>query len=252
MLVPHLKDASFTPKLIMSLAVSDLLSLIFLPVWIYALLNGWIFGQDLCKFFSYVVYWSLYSSVLCVTLMSVQRYLQVLYPQRWAKLGRLGENGLICGIWTLSGILGSYALIYRTAGQIKNEMQCYPAYKNHQEKITILLMETGVLFFVPFICLLCFYFRLHKRISQSSSFSSHRLTKLAVRIVLTFFLFSTPCMINNIVQMAVPKNLDVSNNVTGALFFINSCVNPFLYAFSARSLRCRPHSNHPHDANQNE
>ncbi|KAI7812805.1 putative leukotriene B4 receptor 1-like [Triplophysa rosa] len=254
MLVQHLKEGSFTPKLMMSLAVSDLLSLIFLPVWIYALLNGWSFGQGLCKFFSYVVYWSLYSSVFCMTLMSVQRYLQVLYPQRWAKLGRRGENGLICGIWTLSGILGSHALIYRMADQIKKKMHCYPAYKNHQEKNAIILMETVVLFLVPFICLVCFYLRLHKRISQSSSFNSHRLTKLSVRIVVTFFIFSTPCMINNIVQIAVPKNLNVSNNVTGALFFINSCVNPFLYAFSARTLRCRgrAHSNHPHDTNPNE
>ncbi|KAK2911299.1 hypothetical protein Q8A67_003432 [Cirrhinus molitorella] len=158
MLTQHLKEDSFTPKLMLSLAISDLLSLITLPVWIYALLNGWVFGQGLCKLFSYVVYWSLYSSVLSVTLLSMQS-------------------------------------------------------------------------------MLCFYFRLHQRISQSASFRSHRLTKLAVRIVVTFFIFSTPCFINNLILMAVPWESDVGNSITGALFFINSCVNPFLYAFSARALR---------------
>ncbi|XP_051551752.1 C-C chemokine receptor type 1-like isoform X3 [Myxocyprinus asiaticus] len=49
MLTQHLKEGSFTPQLMLSLAVSDLLSLITLPVWIYALLNGWIFGQGPCK-----------------------------------------------------------------------------------------------------------------------------------------------------------------------------------------------------------
>ncbi|XP_051750706.1 leukotriene B4 receptor 1-like [Ctenopharyngodon idella] len=252
MLAQHLKDGSFTPKLMLSLAVSDLLSLIFLPVWIYALLNGWVFGRGLCKLFSYEVYWSLYSSVLSVTLLSVQRYLQVLYPQRWAKLGRKGQNGLIFGIWASSGALASYALYYRSVEQTKDGLlRCYQDYRNNQGKIIVLLVETLVMFFVPLFSLLCFYLRLHQRISQSASFSSHRLTKLAVRIVVAFFIFSTPCMINNIVFMVVSWESDVSY-ITGALFFINSCVNPFLYAFSARALRSRSrHSDEPQQI-QNE
>ncbi|XP_016344575.1 leukotriene B4 receptor 1-like [Sinocyclocheilus anshuiensis] len=238
MLAQHLKDENFTPKLMLSLAVSDLLSLIFLPVWIYALLNGWVFGQGLCKLLSYVVYWNLYSSVLSVTLLSVQRYLQVLYPQRWAKLGQKGQKGLIFGIWTLSGVLGSYALYYRNVKKNKNGLlRCYQDYTNKQEKLVVLLVETLVMFFVPLFSLLCFYHRLHQRISQSASFRSHRLTKLVIRIIVAFFVFGIPSMINNLVLMAVPWESDVSNNVTGALFFINSCVNPFLYAFSARTLR---------------
>uniref|UniRef100_A0A8C1NZC9 C-X-C chemokine receptor type 2-like n=1 Tax=Cyprinus carpio TaxID=7962 RepID=A0A8C1NZC9_CYPCA len=253
MLSQHLKDDSFTPKLMLSLAVSDLLSLIFLPVWIYALLNGWVFGQGLCKLFSYVVYWSLYSSVLAVTLLSVQRYLQVLYPQRWAKLGQKGQKGLIFGIWTLSGALGSYAPYYRNVKLKAGLLRCYQDYAKKQEKIVILLVETLVLFVVPLCSLLCFYLRLHQRISQSVSFRSHKLTKLVIRIMVAFFIFGTPSMINNLVLMAMSWESDGSNNVTGALFFINSCVNPFLYAFSARTLRCRrkQHSDQPQE-NLNE
>uniref|UniRef100_A0A8C1X8T2 C-X-C chemokine receptor type 2-like n=1 Tax=Cyprinus carpio TaxID=7962 RepID=A0A8C1X8T2_CYPCA len=238
MLAQHIKEESFTPKLMLSLAVSDLLSLIFLPVWIYAILNGWVFGQGLCKLFSYVVYWSLYSSVLSVTLLSVQRYLQVLYPQRWAKLGQKGQKGLIFGIWTLGGALGSYALYYRNVKKIGLQT-CQQDYTNKQEELVVLLVEILVLFVMPLFSLLYFYLRLHQRISQSVSFRSHRLTKLSVRIVVVFFIFGTPSMINNFVLMAMPWESDVGNSVSGALFFINSCVNPFLYAFSARTLRCR-------------
>ncbi|XP_051551750.1 leukotriene B4 receptor 1-like isoform X1 [Myxocyprinus asiaticus] len=200
MLTQHLKEGSFTPQLMLSLAVSDLLSLITLPVWIYALLNGWIFGQGPCKVLSYIVYWSLYSSVLSVSLLSVQRYLQVLYPQRWAKLGTMGQKGLIFGIWTLSGTLASYSLFYRSV-EVKEDghQHCHQAYSSNLEKIIVLLVETLVMFVVPIFSLVCFYFRLHQRISQSSFFNSHRLTKLAVRIVVVFFIFSTPYMINNLV-----------------------------------------------------
>ncbi len=253
MLAQHLKEDSFTPKLMLNLAVSDLLSLIFLPVWIYALLNGWVFGQGLCKLFSYVVYCSLYSSVLSVTLLSVQRYLQVLYPQRWAKLGQKGQKGLMFGIWTSSGALGSYALYFRNVKQKDRLLVCHQNYGNKQEQVAVLLVETLVMFVVPLFSLLFFYLRLHQRISQSSSFKSHRLTKLAIRIVVAFFVFGTPYMVNNLVLMALSWESDVSNNVTGALFFINSCVNPFLYAFSARTLRGRgkQHSDEPQQ-HQNE
>ncbi|XP_052413407.1 atypical chemokine receptor 2-like [Carassius gibelio] len=251
-LTQHLKEGSFTPKLMLSLAVSDLLSLISLPVWIYALLNGWVFGDELCKLFSYVVYCSLYSSVLSVTLLSVQRYLQVLYPQRWAKLGQKGQKGLIFGIWTSSGALGSYALYFRNVKQKKDRFpECHQDYRNNQEKLAVLLVETLLMFVVPLFSLLFFYLRLHQRISQSASFKSQRLTKLAVRIVMAFFIFSTPCMINNFVLMALSWESDVSNNVTGALFFINSCVNPFLYAFSARTLRCRRKQHSDEQQHQN-
>ncbi|XP_055053946.2 leukotriene B4 receptor 1-like [Misgurnus anguillicaudatus] len=239
MLARNLKEGSITPKLMMSLAVSDLLSLISLPVWIYSLLYGWIFGHGLCKFLSYLVYWSLYSSVLCITLMSVQRYIQVLYPQRWAKLGRSGHNGLICGIWTLGSLFASYALVYRTVKKTnENLVLCSPSFRDNQEKIAILLLETVVLFFVPFLSLLCFYLRLYQRIRQSS-FSINKFSKMVVRIIVTFFIFSTPCMIINVVQMAVTKELEDGTNVLGALFFINSCVNPFLYAFPAGTPPCR-------------
>ncbi|KAL1274161.1 hypothetical protein QQF64_026975 [Cirrhinus molitorella] len=248
-LTQHLKEDSFTPKLMLSLAVSDLLSLIFLPVWIYALLNGWVFGQGLCKLFSYVVYWSIYSSVLSVALLSVQRYLQVLYPQRWAKLGRKGQKGLIFGIWTSSGVLASYALYYRNVKEKKKDglLHCYQDYMNKREQIVVLITEILVLYVIPLFSLLYFYHRLHQRINQSASFRSHRLKKLVIRIVVAFFVFGTPCMINNLVLIAMPWNSNTSNNVTGALFFINSCVNPVLYAFSARALRCKrkQHSDQP-------
>ncbi|KAL0193508.1 hypothetical protein M9458_011804, partial [Cirrhinus mrigala] len=246
-LTQYLKEDSFTPKLMLSLAVSDLLSLISLPVWIYALLYGWIFGQGLCKLFSYVVYLSLYSSVLSVTLLSVQRYLQVLYPQQWAKLGQKGQKGLIFGIWISSGALACYALYYRNVKKKDGLLRCYQDYTNKQEQIVVLLVETLVLYVVPLFSMLYFYYRLHQRISQSASFRSHRLTKLAVRIIVAFFIFGTPCMINNLVLMAMSWRSSASNNVTGALFFINSCVNPFLYAFSARALRRKrnQHSDQP-------
>ncbi|GAA6112320.1 C-C chemokine receptor type 8-like, partial [Tachysurus ichikawai] len=53
-----LKRGSFTPRLMLSLAISDLLTLISLPLWIWALLHGWVFDLVLCKLLSYMVFLS--------------------------------------------------------------------------------------------------------------------------------------------------------------------------------------------------
>uniref|UniRef100_W5LT06 Zgc:194202 n=1 Tax=Astyanax mexicanus TaxID=7994 RepID=W5LT06_ASTMX len=237
---------SFTPRLMMSLGVSDLMTLLLLPVWIYSLLHDWVFGLALCKILSYVVYWSLYSSMLCVTILSVQRYVQVLHPQKWANLRARGHNGIVGGIWILSGLLSCYSLVQRRVTTGKDgRLHCRAYFQNYSERVTTLVWETSVLFALPFPVLVYFYVRLHRGVSQSAFITTHRMTRLVIRIVLTFFFFWVPHHINNITLIVAVligheqllKFAEAGSNVTGALTFINSCVNPFVYAFSARALR---------------
>ncbi|XP_053530515.1 type-1 angiotensin II receptor A-like [Ictalurus punctatus] len=240
-----LKGGSFTPRLMLSLAISDLLTLLFLPVWIWALLYGWVFGLFLCKLLSYLVYLSLYCSMLCVMLMSVQRYIQVLHPQKWNKLGSKGRKILLSGMWMLSGVLSSYSLIQRTLSLDKEgHLQCRLHYHNDVERVATLIWEI-MIFVVSFPTLTYFYFQLYRGVHNSAFFSSSLMTKLVTRIVACFFIFWVPFQISNIVLIIAVllendnllKSAEAGSNITGALTFINSCVNPFLYAFSARALR---------------
>ncbi|KAL6465286.1 hypothetical protein MHYP_G00254190 [Metynnis hypsauchen] len=145
----------------LSLAISDLLTLLPLPVWIYALLHDWVFGLGLCKFFSYVVYWSLYSSVLCVTLLSVQRYVQVLHPQKWAKIRARGQNGL-----------------RHVKLEKDGRLHCKAQYYNNSDRVGTLILETVVMFTVPFPLLVYFSVRLHRGVRQSAFFNTRRMTRL--------------------------------------------------------------------------
>ncbi|XP_036454989.1 leukotriene B4 receptor 1-like [Colossoma macropomum] len=241
-LVQRLKENNFTIRLMLSLAISDLLNLLPLPMWIWALLHDWIFGSVSCKIISYIEYWCVYCSALCVTLMSVQRYMQVLHPQKWAKLGTRGENGLLCGIWILSGVLASYAPVQRDVGCDQYGFQyCYQHFKNKTEQVATLAFEV-LLFVATFFLLVLFYFSLYKGVNESPFFSSNRTTKLVTRIVvafLTFFilipianvLFIIAVLLNN---QHMSKTADLSGVMARALAFLNSCVNPFLYTFSLR------------------
>lgn len=101
----QVKIDNVTLKLMLNLACSNVLCLASLPVRIYSLLCGWNLGRGLCKFFSFMVYCSLYINIMTVTMMSVQRYVLFLYPHQWARLGRRGEKVLLLALWGLACIL---------------------------------------------------------------------------------------------------------------------------------------------------
>ncbi|XP_060762676.1 atypical chemokine receptor 2-like [Neoarius graeffei] len=240
-----MKGGSFTARLMLSLAISDLLTLLSLPVWIWTLLHGWVFGVVLCKLLSYLLYLSMYCSIYCVILISVQRYMQVLHPQKWNKLGRKGKKILLSGLWILSGVISSYALVQRTLStNEEGQLQCKRRYQNDVGTVATLLLEI-VLFMVLFPTLAYFYFRLQQGVNNSAFFRSKSLTKLVTRIVACFFIFWFPLLISNIpLVIAVLlendrllRSAEAANEITASLTFINSCVNPFLYAFSARAVQ---------------
>ncbi|XP_036400070.1 leukotriene B4 receptor 1-like [Megalops cyprinoides] len=242
----NFKRENFTLKLMLNLAVSDLLCLITLPVWIYSLLYGWSFGPAVCKFISYLVYCSLFASVLTVTLMSVQRYLTVLYTQCWARLRGTGERVLLVTLWGLAGVLSCPVFVVRDVVAEENgTVHCTRHYRSDTEEVTTLLLETVLAFVLPFSILVTSYFCLHKKVNQTAFFSSQRMTKLVTSIVVTFFIFWFPLHVINILGISAvflkSKTLEnfckTSWLITTALSFINSCVNPFLYAFASRNLR---------------
>ncbi|XP_061102617.1 leukotriene B4 receptor 1-like [Conger conger] len=246
-IVRRYRSENFTLKLMLNLAVCDLLSLITLPVWIYTLLYGWMLQRLACKIIAYFVYCNLYSNLLTVTLMSVQRYLAVLYPQSWARLRGMGERVLLVTMWGLSGVLACPMIVVGDVvlDKDKGQYSCVRTYRSDGEKVAVLFMETLLGYVVPFSILVTTYFCLHKKVNQTAFFSSQRMTRLVTSIVVTFFIFWSPVHVINILSISsvllrsesLQKLSGTAGYITGALTFINSCVDPFLYAFSSRNLR---------------
>ncbi|KAL2089145.1 hypothetical protein ACEWY4_016044 [Coilia grayii] len=96
----HFKKDNFTLHLMLNLAASDILRLVLVPLGMYTFNFDWALGRTLCKLMYLLAFTSAYSSVLTVTLMSVQRYVVVLHRSHWAKLGSKGEKVLLFCLWT--------------------------------------------------------------------------------------------------------------------------------------------------------
>ncbi|XP_055749126.1 leukotriene B4 receptor 1-like [Salvelinus fontinalis] len=246
---------NFTLCLMLNLASSDILCLATVPVWIYTLLHGWTLGRAACKLATFLLYLSLYANVLTVTLLGVQRYLQVLYPQMWNRLGRKGEVVLLLALWGLACALTAPAVATRDVRD--GELKCCQRHTGSDaERVAVLVLETLSWFVVPFSVLVTSYCCLHRRVNQTALFSSAKLTRLVTSVVVTFFIVWIPVHIVNVVditgivlQTSWPEALaaplshrSAAARVVRSFTFFNSGLDPFLYAFASRRIREQPTS----------
>ncbi|XP_048099404.1 leukotriene B4 receptor 1-like [Alosa alosa] len=182
------QPGNFSLQLMMSLAVSDLLSLLFLPALIYNLMASWNLGDIACRLIFFIVQLGVYASVFNVTLLSVQRYLQVLHTQCWTRLQASGQWALLGAIWALAAGVSLPILSVRNL----RDSSCIISYKNDAQEIAILITQTMFGFMLPFTTLVCFYFYLQKRVSQMLFLRTRRTTRLVTNIVVSFSVFWVP------------------------------------------------------------
>ncbi|XP_020512946.3 leukotriene B4 receptor 1-like [Labrus bergylta] len=241
----HVKQRSHTVVLILHLANADLLVLITLRVWIYALANSWVFGEAFCKALVYVMSVCMFSSIFFITLMSIERFLALCHPflmMRW--MTKSVMNRCLVLLWILALILGLPSLLTHPESKATNE--CFiKEFSSVTQAIVLFSLETFVGFVVPFIILSICYCQVAAQLRTMSLSSKQKSMRLVHTVVIAFIFCWLPYHVINIFDMfcilrpgtdheCVPEGVVFSS---GALVFISSSVNPVLYVFFARSLR---------------
>uniref|UniRef100_UPI00398EB135 leukotriene B4 receptor 1 n=1 Tax=Pristiophorus japonicus TaxID=55135 RepID=UPI00398EB135 len=246
-----MKQRSPTVLLILNLAVADLVVLITLPLWIYSIINSWVFGETSCKVMGYLIYCNLYSSVFFITLMSIDRFMAVIYPfasQRWRKKDSVCK--VVAIVWLLAFLFAIPIILVKNVQIIDDQTQCsYREYDSNAQQITCLALETLVGFVIPFSVLTICYVSIARRVDQMTFKSKNRSEMLIVSIVIAFVICWLPYHVFNLIELAslmvesdsdALKTLEniseVGSYIVGALAFISSSINPLLYAFAARNL----------------
>ncbi|XP_033846491.1 leukotriene B4 receptor 1-like [Periophthalmus magnuspinnatus] len=203
------KLSRLTQCLMMNLALSDLLCLITLPIWIYAVLYNWALGITTCKMLGFVMHCSIFSSVLTITALSVQRYMQVIHPQRCIRF----KKRFLILLWLMSMVLSIQALMSRQIIKDQHQMSCFIKY-NSTQHVAMLLTEC-FFGFSSFTITACAYIFLHKKLNQAVFFNNPSTFKLITIIIVTFFVFSMPYLVFNLVMVgaqpaATPKPLKMA------------------------------------------
>ncbi|XP_074841589.1 chemokine XC receptor 1 [Carettochelys insculpta] len=230
---------SLTNIFIMNLCISDLVFSCMLPFWITYHLYGWILGEFLCKAVSAVFSASYYSGIICLTVMTILRYLAVVNP-----LSTLHTQTCQCGIqmslaiWAASVLVVVPEMIF-TKVQITHSSTLCDYTDLHWK--TVEIYQRNVFFLFSFAVIVFCYVKILKILLRTRSHRKRRTVRLILTIVVAFFLSWAPynilCFLQTSPLQYIFLNCQMQKNVIYAFYisrkiaFSHCCLNPLLYVF---------------------
>ncbi|KAK7507880.1 hypothetical protein BaRGS_00000845 [Batillaria attramentaria] len=249
-----------TNILILALAVADLLFIVFCVPFtaVQYAMSVWPFGSVWCKMVQYLVFVSAYLSVYTLVLMSLDRYLAVAHAIRSMSI-RNERNTWLAVALTWVVIVGGHVPLL-----LQYDVHHYSYYGENRSaclnKKHVVDKTNGRIFYSCFlafgyviplgaVCLM--YGLMLKRLhgsapggsqSQESVRTKRRVTKMVVIIVMIFAVCWLPIQIILLLQKLDMYPMDQIPFVglqlaSNCLAYMNSCVNPFLYAFLSENFR---------------
>lgn len=230
---------------VLNLAVADVVFVCTLPFWVAAGARGnrWPLGEGLCKVSSYAIAVNRCSSILFLTALSVERYLVIRKVLDTKVTGSQRHVRVTCGvIWALSLLLGAPALRYRRLDGDDCWDEDGEDFSLAMVFLTFLL-PLGVITF----CYCSIYCRLQRHVRLGRGVRrSHRAIVTIVAAFLCSWLPLNACKVLLFFlakgTLALSQGQEVALRwvvaASTCLAFVNSCINPLIYALMDG--RCRP------------
>ncbi|KAK6478264.1 somatostatin receptor type 2-like [Huso huso] len=249
----YAKMKTVTNIYILNLAIADELFMLGLPfIAIQLALVNWPFGQALCRVVMTVDGLNQFTSIFCLTVMSIDRYLAVVHPiksTKWRK-PRMAKmtNG---AVWALSLLVNLPIIIYSGERRSHRGNSCTIIWPDPPEAYyTGFMFYTFLLgFFIPLtvICL-CYLLIIIKvkssgiRVGSSKRKKSERKVTRMISIVVAVFVFCwLPFYIFNVTSVTgtitTSPALKSMFDFVVVLSYANSCANPILYAFLSENFK---------------
>ncbi|KAM8922005.1 succinate receptor 1 [Lycaon pictus] len=244
-----LKNWNSSNIYLFNLSISDLAFLCTLPMLIRSYSHGkWIYGDVLCISNRYVLHANLYTSILFLTFISIDRYLLMKHPFREHFLQRKEFAILISlAIWVLVTLELLPILPLINPNLAANGTNCidYASSGDPYNSLIYSMCLTFLGFLIPLLVMCFFYFKIALFLKQRSrqlatALPLEKPLTLVIMAVVIFSVLFTPYHIMRNVRIA--SRLEewkeyqctqvVINSfyiVTRPLAFLNSTINPVFY-----------------------
>ncbi|XP_029707078.1 somatostatin-like receptor F_48D10.1 [Takifugu rubripes] len=236
---------------ILNLAVADELYIVGLPfLATQNVLSYWPFGSFLCRVVMTADSMNQFTSIFCLTVMSIDRYLAVVHPIRSTKWRHPRVAKVVsAAVWAVSFVVVLPVVIFSDVQETFNSCNMiWPEPKNVWS--TAFILYTAMVgFFGPLLIICLCYLLIVIKVKSSGERvgftkrrrSERKVTQMVVVIVVVFVLCWLPFFIINMVNLVVI--IPESSTTAGIYFFAvvlsyaNSCANPVLYGFLSDNLK---------------
>lgn len=239
-------------SLLINLTVNDLLLLAFLPFRVFYHFNGndWIFGEPLCRLVTALFYGNMYGSVLCLTLVSVDRYVALVHPFGARTLrSRRVSLCMSAAVWAvvLAAMLPLLASRQSYPLDVPRITTCHDALpEEEQEHFFYPYFATlfAVCFLLPLLVILFCYGSVLRTLLAEGERYAHavRVTVLVVLVFLVCFLPSNLLLLLHYSDSYLiddEQDLYVPYMVSLAVSSFNSCLDPFIFYFVSEDFRAK-------------
>nr|ANJ60571.1 chemokine XC receptor 1-like protein [Rachycentron canadum] len=232
-----------TNLFVLNLACSDLMFTLTLPFWTTYLLHHWVFGDTCCKFMTAAYFVGLYSSIIILTAMTVDRFITVVlhnWPTNSVKRQRFAVTACVSA-WVIStGASLGDALNVKVQTHWNNISTCDPHLSDTVTSVGYYL-QVSLLFFLPLIIIVFCYSAILKTVLKSTNRKRHKTVVVVFCIVAAFFICWGPYNIMLFIQaLYEPKGcreqerFNISHNICQIVAYSHCCMNPLLYMLSKK------------------
>ncbi|XP_028328516.1 C-C chemokine receptor type 9a [Gouania willdenowi] len=239
---------TMTDVYLLNLAVADLLFLVTLPLWAAEATDGWTYGPALCKINSALYKVNLFSSMLLLTCISVDRYVVIVQTAKAhnAQAERLRCGWLTCVVvWLLALVLTVPELVFARPIVVDSQSYCrmvFPSQVGNRTKILVLSMQVSMGFCLPFIIMSFSYSVIIAKLLKTRNFRKHKAMRVILAVVVAFAVSQLPYNSMLVMEAMQATNLttkdceklktfDKVGQVLKSVAFMHACLNPFLYVF---------------------
>ncbi|XP_030631499.1 somatostatin receptor type 2 [Chanos chanos] len=243
----YAKMKTVTNIYILNLAIADVLCMLSLPfIAIQLALLYWPFGAVICRIVMTADTLNQFTSIFCLTVMSIDRYLAVVHPIKSTKWRKPSVAKIISlAMWGVSLLINVPVMIY--SGMILGNEQptCTMVWPEPQEVFyKAFIFCTFLLgFFLPLtvicLCYLLIIIKVKSSVMRVCSTkrkrSERKVTRMVSIVVVVFVLCWLPFYVFNVTSVTgtvstTPVLKSIFDFVV-VLGYANSCANPILYAF---------------------
>lgn len=239
---------TMTDMYLLNLAVADLLFLVTLPLWAAEALQGWSFGLHVCKVTAALYKVNLFSSMLLLACISIDRYVVIVQTTRAqnSQFERRRCSQLVClAVWLLALVLAMPELIFAAPAEAGEKQYCrmvFPPALGNSAKILVLSLQVSVGFCLPVIIMAYCYSVVFAKVFKTRNFQKHKAMRVIFAVVVTFVASQLPYNGVLVMEAAQASNMtmtdcvevkrfDMTGQVLKSLAYTHACLNPFLYAF---------------------